>query len=188
MVPPSTKVPAGPKPARHGPATPADIRLVSQVAGLSLLWPWLTAQLEAASDRLRGLDPVGARRLALAALVPGIVAAADDPVIRLLAGDDPATHPSLIVVTPGELRLAAEGAADVLEAFAAALPGFADSTLDFVLREFIVRAGVVNPGVDPVTVKVAQLPLDPALSRLRYPIGAFRLPWTRPIAIRLGHA
>jgi hypothetical protein len=188
MVPPRTKVPARPKPARHGPATPADIRLVSQVAGLSLLWPWLTAQLEAASDRLRALDPVGARRLALAALVPGMAAAVDDPVIRLLAGDDPATDPSLIVVTEGELRLAAEGAADVIEAFAAALPGFADSTLDFVRREFVVRAGVVNSAVDPVTVTVAQLPLDPALGRLRYPIGAFRLPWTRPIAIRVGHA
>jgi hypothetical protein len=188
MVPPRTKAPARPKQARHENATPADLRLVSQVAGLGLLWPWLAAQLEAAADRLPGLDPAGARRLALAALVPGMPAAVDDPVIRLLAGDDPATDPSLIVVGEGELLLAAAGATEVLEAFAAALPGFADSTLDFVRREFIVRAGVVNPAVDPVTVTVAPLPLDPALSRLRYPLGAFRLPWTRPIALRLRHA
>ena len=185
VVPPRSHVPTRPKPDRRGLATPVDLRFGSQVAGLGLLWPWLTAQLEAAADRLRRLDPAEARRLALAALVPGRPAAVDDPVIRLLAGDDPSTDPSLIVVTEGEALLAAEGAAGVLNAFAAALPGFAGSTQDFVRREFLVRAGVVDPAVDPVTVKVAPMPLDPALSRLRYPIGAFRLPWTRPIALRL---
>jgi len=188
LIPPPTHVPARPKPARRGLATPADRRLRSQVAGLGLLWPWLTAQLEAASDRLRRLDPVEARRLALAALVPGMSAAVDDPVIRLLAGDDPATDPSLIVVTERDLLLAAEGAAEVVEAFGAALPGFAGSTQDFISHEFLLRAGVVNPADDPVTVTAAPLPLDPALGQLRYPIGAFRMPWTRPIALRLEHA
>jgi Contractile injection system tape measure protein len=188
LIPPPTEVPARPKRARRGVAMPADRQLGSQVAGLGLLWPWLTAQLEAACDRLRRLDPAEARRLALAALVPGMAAAVDDPVIRLLAGDDPATDPSHIVVTEGDLLLAAEGAAKVLEAFAAALPGFAGSTQDFIRREFLVRAGVVNPAADPVTVTAAPLPLDPALSQLRYPIGAFRLPWTRPITLRLERA
>lgn len=183
-----TQVPAPPMPARHGFAAPADLRLVSQVAGLALLWPWLTAQLEAVADRLTGLDPAGARRLALAAFVPGMPGAVDDPVIRLLAGDDLATDPSLIVVTEGELLLAAEGTAEVLEAFAAALPGFAGSTPEFVRGEFLVRPGVIDPSADPVLVSVAPLPLDPALSLLRYPITAFRLPWTRSIALRLGHA
>ena len=102
-------------------------------------------------------------------------AAVDDPVIRLLAGDDPATDPSLIVVTEGELRsLRPTGAAEVLEAFAAALPGFAGSTLDFVRREFLVRAGVVNPAVDPVTVRVGSTaarssPESPALPDRRVP-------------------
>jgi len=188
LIPPRTHVPARPKPARRGLATPADRRLRSQVAGLGLLWPWLTAQLEAASDRLRRLDPAEARRLALAALVPGMSAAVDDPVIRLLAGDDPATDPSLIVVTEGDLLLAAEGAAEVLEAFGAALPGFAGSTQDFIGHEFLVRVGVVNPADDPVTVTAAPLPLDPALTQLRYPIAAFRLPWTRPVTLRLERA
>ena len=177
-----------PTPARRGLAASTDVRLVSQVAGLALLWPWLTAQFEAAADRLTGLDRVSARRLALASFVPGTPSAVDDPVIRLLAGDDLTTDPSLIVVTEGELLLAADGTADVLEAFGAALPGFAGSTPGFIRREFLVRTGVVNPAVDPVTVSAAPLPLDPALSLLRYPIAAFRLPWTPPIALRLEHA
>jgi hypothetical protein len=177
---------AEPGTRRQIPATLPDPRLVSRVAGLCLLWPWLTGHLEAATDRMRRLDPAAARRMALAALVPDLPAAVDDEVVRLLAGDDLATEPSLIAVTEGELLLAAEGAEAVLDAFAAALPGFAGSTADFVRREFLVRDGAVDTAMDPVAVRVAPLPLDPALGRLRYPIGAFRLPWSRPVALLLG--
>lgn len=167
------------------PASAPDARVASLVAGLGLLWPWLATHLEATADRLARLDPVEARRLALAALVPDLQAAVDDPVVCLLAGDDVDHEPSLVVVTERELRLAAEGADAVLDGFAAALPGFAGSTPEFVRRNFLVRAGVVEPTVDPVTIRLAPLPLDPVLSLLGYPIGTFRLPWSRPIALRL---
>jgi hypothetical protein len=106
-------------------------------------------------------------------------------MVRLLAGDELADKPSLIVVTSAELHLAGNGAKDVLEAFTAAIPGFAGSTPEFVRREFIERPGLVDTQTDPVSVRLAPVPLDPALSRLPYPIGLFQLPWTRPIAVHV---
>jgi hypothetical protein len=172
--------------AIRGARVPAhDPFLVSKVGGLAFLWPWLAAHLDAATARLPRIDPRHARRLALAGLVPELAGGVDDPMVRLLAGDELADKPSLIVVTSAELHLAGNGAKDVLEAFTAAIPGFAGSTPEFVRREFIERPGLVDTQTDPVSVRLAPVPLDPALSRLPYPIGLFQLPWTRPIAVHV---
>lgn len=169
--------------ARH-PA--AGAALPSTVAGIALLWPWLGAHLEASVARLPTLEPGDVRRVALAALVADHLDAIDDPLVRILAGDDMTIEPSLIVLTAAELAIAAEGAAEVLDAFAAAIPGFAGSSAAFVRREFIVRSGEIEHVDGEIVVRLASLPLDPALASLPYPIAPFRLPWTAPISLRLG--
>lgn len=165
--------------------TSPDPRLVSHVAGVALLWPWLAGHLEAVADTLRDLNPIDARRVALSALVPDEPGAVDDPVVRLLAGDDLDTEPSIIFVTSGDVALAGDGSSDVLQAFAASLPGFAGSTVAFVRREFLVRPGIVDRTIEPPVVRLAPMPLDPVLARLPYPIAAFRLPWTVTLSMRL---
>ncbi len=167
------------------PRPTAEPGLRTTVAGIALLWPWLASTLPAAVARLPDQRPADARRLALAALVQDEPAAVDDPLVLLLAGDDPTADPSVIVVTPGELAAAAEDVVATLDGFAEALPGFAGSSPDFLRREFLVRPGRLGRIGDEVTIDLAPLPLDPAAARLPYPIAAFRLPWTPPIRARL---
>ena len=169
-----------PRPGRRNSAEPAQ---PSALAGIPLLWPWLAEHLSAAVERMPGLDPIDARRIALAGLVPDRATAVDDPVVRLLAGDDLGSEPSLVVVGPDEQEAAIERSEAVLAAFAAALPGFAASTPGFIRREFLVRPGVVERDAAPILVRLGRLPLDPILTRLPYPVGVFRLPWTPPIRL-----
>jgi hypothetical protein len=183
---PATWLPRGP--AHPAPVARPDPRaaLRSTVAGLGLLWPWLGDRLEASTARQPTLDPIDLRRVALAALVPDQSDAVDDPLVRILAGDDLSSEPSTIVLTAAELAAAVEGASEVLDAFAAAIPGFAGTSAAFVRREFVVRPGEIEHVAGDVVVRLAALPLDPALALLPYPLGPFRLPWTPSISLRLG--
>lgn len=152
----------------------------TRVGGLVLLYPWLTSFCERAVEMRPDLDPVVVRRSALAEVVaadPTYVL--DDPLVRWLAGEpaETLTAPPMSVA-PVDTTAATSGAHDVLRSFASALPGFADSSLEYLRREFIVREGRLRPRASDGDLVLARRPLDPALSRLSYPLGVLRLPWT----------
>jgi hypothetical protein len=150
--------------------------------GLVLLWPWLGELLGGdlpPAPRLPGADPaVAVRMWALAGLldderVPFVL----DPLVRLLAGDDLSADRRLGAPTeePAGDGTPPEQAA-VLRAFAAAIPGFADSSARFLREHFLRRGALVEPlGEDAVRVRLEPLPLDPILDLLPYPPGPFRL-------------
>jgi Contractile injection system tape measure protein len=165
--------------------TLASAKHVTSVGGLVLLWPWLGTFLEQATADHADLDEVGVRRLAIARLVPDLEGADRDDLVRFLAGAD-LQEPA---ATLDRLRLGAEvdDAADgVLRAFAAVLPGFERSSLDYLRRELVRRPGLLELDADPGRLVLPPMPLDPVLALLPYPLGIVRLPWTPALAISLG--
>lgn len=143
---------------------------LTAVAGLVLLYPWLERYLTEATEADAHNDPSAARRVALARAVPELPDAHADPLVRLLAGEDPGTHPQSPPYPPHPERLD-QAAASLLRSFASTLPGFERSSLEFVRHEFIVRTGRLELDADGGTLGLAPLPLDPVLSRLPYPLG-----------------
>lgn len=170
----------GAEPARDRAAGPPV--LATGCAGIVLLYPWLPRRLAEAAEAQPEVHPVAVRRLALAAIVaePG---AEDDPLVRLLAGDDP-TAP-LGPPLPPAPEADAVAAEALLRRFAGALPGFERSTPGYLRRELIVRPGAVELDREPIRVVLAAAPLDVMLRMLPYPLGVFRLPWTEPLTVRL---
>jgi hypothetical protein len=164
-----------------------DLSSASRVGGLVLLSPWLADLCRDLTERHRDLDPVTVRRHALAALAaPSDPAAAEDPLVRLLAGDRApavaqARSPLAPVPDPEGLARAAE---EVLARFAGLLPGFERSTPGFVRGEWIARAGLLDTEASPARLSLQRRPLDVVLHRLPFPVGLFRLPWTPPVAVR----
>jgi contractile injection system tape measure protein len=174
-------------PAAAAGAAPSSSLLRTSCAGLVLAYPWLGALLADAVAARPTLDPVAARRLALAAIAGerhDAAPPADDPLVRLLAGDDSSAAPAALAADP-EPAQAAGAAAQLLGDLAAALPGFGASPPDYVRRELIVRAGTIDLAGDPIPVTLAPAPLDVVLAFLPYPLGIFRLGWTPPMTIRL---
>jgi Contractile injection system tape measure protein len=163
-------------------ATPE--RWVSAAGGLVLLYPWLADFLVGPLPHPLPAIPnpaVAARRWALAALVDddadGFL---DDPVVRVLAGDDPAARrppvATRIIERPEVFDTAR---AHVLTSFARSLPGFERSSADYVRHWFVRREAVVEPVADGVMrITLEPGPLDLLLDRLPYPLGAVRFPWT----------
>jgi hypothetical protein len=167
------------EPARE--RAPRPLVLATGCAGVVLPYPWLPRLLDDAVEARPDVDPVAVRRLALAAVVaePG---AEDDPLVRLLAGDDPTEPPGALLPYPETAAAAAE---ELLRRFAGSLPGFERSTPGYLRRELIVRPGAVELDREPIRVVLAPAPLDVMLRMLPYPLGMFRLPWTDPLTIRL---
>jgi hypothetical protein len=160
--------------------------LATSCSGLVLTYPWLGPLLTAAAAARPSLDPVAARRIALAAIVtpdPNAAICAD-PLIRLLAGDDLAVAPEPLAKDPGA-QAAQDAAQALLRRLAVALPGFTRSSPEFVRRELIVRPGTLDLAADPVRIALASAALDVVLALLPYPLGMFRLAWTPTLTIRL---
>ncbi len=160
-----------------------DDRFATACGGLVIAYPWLVSFLEEAVGARPDLDPIGVRRQALAA-VAGHQYLADDPLVRLLAGDDLSSPPS-VLAAPEDGEELERSAADLLTSFAGAIAGFEASPPDYVRREFILRPGTVDLAASPVAVELPPAPLDPALALLPYPLGLFALPWTPTLVIRL---
>lgn len=158
--------------------------LSTEVAGIVLAHPWLGGFIEAAPQLQPEIDPVAARRLALARLVPELPDADADPLVRFLAGDDPATQAPLLAPLDDAVALdaVAEG---VLRSFASAIPGFERSTPEFVRRELVVRRGALSVASEPAELLARARPLDVVLSRLPYPIGLVRLPSSPTLSVRI---
>jgi hypothetical protein len=176
-------------PAGH--AAP-DSRLLSRAGGLVLLYPWLADYLDEASGALgRSASPALAevaepdlRRVALAVLAdPADTELRSDPLVMVLAGQHPGAQVPLIPDgTPAERPAEA-----TLRRFAAALPGFAQSSAAYVRTRFLLRPAWLEEdadGLGTLGVELGQMPLDIALSRLPYPLGLFKLPWSPPVRIR----
>jgi Contractile injection system tape measure protein len=155
----------------------------TRVGGLVFLYPWLADYLE--PRPFPNLPRLEARRWALAALAdPEDERLPLDPLVRLLAGDEPLTErePTARPDLPDGLVEAAEG---VLSAFAASVPGFAESTAGFVRAHFLARGGLLEPLPEAGWRAVLEpAPLDPILDLLPYPVEAFRLPWTPTVFVR----
>ncbi|MFI7480974.1 contractile injection system tape measure protein [Kocuria sp. M1R5S2] len=159
---------------------------LTRAAGLVLLYPWLGDHCRRAEDLHPDLDPVDVREAALAAVVdPDDPAAADDPLVRLLAGRPDPLQPLRRTRVPlPALAEVAGSAAGVLASFAALLPGFERSSEVFVRHSWIARSGVLDTDRDPVLLTAATHPLDVLLPLLPYPVGLLKLPWSPPLTVR----
>ena len=176
--------------------TLVDLDLATRVAGVVLCYPWLADLCRTGEALLPGTDPTHVRRVALAALAGGWLADTspargalvdpallDDPLVLLLAGaaEDATPHGTLAPLPAGPLAAAAD---DVLARFAGLLHGFERSTPGFVRASWIVRAGLLDAGSDPVRLLAQRLPLDVVLGQLPYPVTLLRLPWSPPLTVR----
>lgn len=166
-------------------AEAVDLALTTRVAGIVLVHPWLADLCRTAEALCPGVDPVHARRVALAALAdPADTGLVDDPLVVLLAGAGSDPTPAAFLApldAADDVRAAAE---DVAVRFAALLPGFERSTPAFVRSGWLVRPGVLDLTTGPVRLVARSLPLDVVLSRLPYPVTLLRLPWTPPVTVR----
>jgi Contractile injection system tape measure protein len=155
----------------------------SRLGGLAFLYPWLADYL--AEPPLPGLAAVEARLWAFAALAePTDPSLVHDPLIRLLAGDD-LEHDREEGPEPDGLDQLEQPAQAVLAAFAAALPGFGESTAGFVRAHFLARGALLEPLADErFRLVLEPAPFDPILDLLPYPVEAFRLRWSPVVVVR----
>lgn len=167
---------------RAGVLTPVDPAAVTRFAGVVLLYPWLADHCRFVEEIHPGLDHYDVREAALAAVVADL-SAADDPLVRLLAGRVGAPEARERVPLPRqqEVDLSAER---VVASFAALLPGFERSTPGFVRDAWLVRLGMLDTDRSPVLLTAATHPLDVLLPLLPYPMGLFKLPWSPTLTVR----
>jgi hypothetical protein len=122
--------------------------------------------------------------LALVALAaPDLPELAADPLVRLLAGDEGDGVPAALPLEPAAAPVTLAAAEVVCRRFARALPGFENSSVDFVRQGFVWRDAALDRTADQVRVWLAARPLDIVLDRLRYPLGVVALAWTPTIVI-----
>lgn len=168
----------------HDAARSLDVNDLTTAAGLAVIYPWLADVCRVAESLHPGLDPAEVRTYALAALVdPADEALTDDPLVRVLAGVRPESAAAGRIRLPQADAVIAE-ADRALESFASLLPGFESSSPEFVRREWMVRAGLLEQDRDPIRLTAASHPLDVVLTRLPYPVSLFKLPWSHPIIVR----
>ncbi|MDT9694957.1 contractile injection system tape measure protein [Streptomyces sp. P17] len=161
-----------------------DTAALTRGAGLVLLYPWLAEHCRRAEDLHPGLEGLAVREAALAAIVgPDDPALADDPLIGLLAGRTSPEPAAPRVPLPRRDEVA-ESAVAVLTSFAALLPGFERSSPAYLRGSWITRLGVVDHDRDPALLTAATRPLDVVLTRLPYPVGLIKLPWSPPLTVR----
>ena len=159
----------------------------TRVGGLVLLYPWLADLLE--PDVPVG-DELAFRSWALAAVMrpeeEELVLA--DPLVRVLAGDDPSRRPPRLA-PPADLDRVREAAGGVIRSFAGCLPGFEESSPEY-LRRFVLERGALVAALPEggFGVRLEPMPLDPVLLRLPYPLGPFRFAWTEQISVELRRA
>ena len=163
-----------------------DPAAVTRAAGLVLLYPWLPEHCRRTERLHPRLDPLDVREAALAALVaPDDPDLADDVLIGFLAGRaDLVTRRDRTRVPlahEGEVR---ESAAEVLASYVSLLPGFENSSAQFIRENWIARRGVLDLDRDPALLTAATHPLDVVLPRLPYPIGLLKLPWSPSLSVR----
>jgi hypothetical protein len=174
-----------------------DLARVTRVAGLVLLYPWLTDLCDEATGRdacADAVEAVAVRRRTLASLAdPDDPTLVDDPLVLLLAGAGPAAH---ALPTPLPDPAAASAGDAVLHRFAGLLPGFERSSPGFVRTTWLRRRGLLVPTDDgaaerraadpeaPIDLLAERAPLDVILRLLPYPLGLLRLPWSPPLSVR----
>jgi hypothetical protein len=163
-----------------------DPAMVTRAAGLVLLYPWLTEHCRRAERLHPRLDPLDIREAALAALVaPHDLDLADDLLVGFLAG-----RPDLVPrrdrtrVPLAHEREVQESAAEVLASYVSLLPGFKNSSAQFIRENWIARRGVLDLDRDPALLTAATHPLDVVLLRLPYPVGLLKTPWSPPLSVR----
>ncbi len=140
--------------------------------GIVFLYPWLGDLLDGAEE--------SERLWLLGALVePERAEPPADPLLRVLAGGDPAAEPfGTPRPAPGVRAAHASAANGTLAAFAALLPGFERSSSDFLRAHVLRREALLEPHPEGgFRLVLEPAPLDPVLVRLPYPLAAFRLPW-----------
>ena len=163
-----------------------DPATVTRAAGLVLLYPWLTEHCRRAERLHPRLDPLDIREAALAALVaPDGPDLADDLLVGFLSG-----RPDLVprrdrsrVPLAHEVEVQ-ESAAEVLASYVSLLPGFENSSAQFIRENWIARLGVLDLDRDPALLTAATHPLDVVLPRLPYPVGLLKTPWSQPLSVR----
>jgi hypothetical protein len=159
-----------------------ELDTVTSAAGLCLLYPWLADVCRAAMDLQPGLDEVAVRAHALAAIVdPADLGLLADPLVTFLAGGIEPLDAQAALPRADDVRAIAEQA---LLSFASLLPGFGESSPEFIRSEWILRAGLLDRDLDPARLTAATHPLDVVLGRLPYPLALFRLPWSPALMMR----
>jgi hypothetical protein len=160
-------------------------RTHTAVAGLVLLHPWLSAasraMLAACEVEAQSPDAILLRRVLLAQVCASHdwQAWLDDPLVALLAGDDPQQTPPTFADWHLSHPATSEQASHLLRTFATQVPGLANHGDDLLRRYFIVRAGRLRP-LEPSgwRVVLANGMLDMLLDRGGPPMGIVKLPWT----------
>lgn len=165
-----------------GVSAPVDPAAVTRCAGLVLLYPWLGDHCRLAEETHPGLDRYDVREAALAAVVAD-PSAADDPLVRLLAGRVVVPEARERAPLPRQEEVD-DSAERVVASFAALLPGFERSTPGFVRDAWLVRLGVLDTDRSPVLLTAATHPLDVVLPLLPYPVELFKLPWSPALTVR----
>jgi hypothetical protein len=159
----------------------------SHAGGLVLLYPWLADLL--AEETEPGCELTFRLRALAAVAAPGAEEALlSDPLVRVLAGDDPGTS-FRRQVPPREAEALRERADGVVRSFAACLPGFERSSPEYLRRYLLDRGALVARLRDGgFGARLEPAPLDPVLVRLPYPIASFRFAWSEPISVELRDA
>jgi hypothetical protein len=163
-----------------------DPATMTRAAGLVLLYPWLPEHCRRAERLHPRLDPLDVREAALATLAaPCDPDLADDLLVGFLAGraELVSRHHRTRVPLTYEAEVQ-ESAADVLASYVSLLPGFENSSAQFIRENWIARLGTLDPGREPALLTAASHPLDVVLPRLPYPVGLFKLPWSPPLSVR----
>lgn len=165
-------------------SSPQPTLMVSGAGGLLLMWPWLQ-KLSTRAGQALPIDPVAARRLALAAAVG---TDSSDPLVGLLAGDHPAERPAAIHVTKAQALAIDQAAEWCVAAFTAAIAGFEKSSRQFIVDELLRRRAQFRyrEHAEVVSVLLEPRPLDIVLDRLPFPLTVLRLPWTPLISVERG--
>jgi hypothetical protein len=161
----------------------------SQIGGLVLLYPWLPDYLSGELLRVEGvagIEPETAQRVWALAALAGADPEANlgDPLASLLAGDDPGAERDwrrvLAEPAPG-FEAAREG---VLNSFRRVLPGFEESSTEYLRRWFIRRGAYIEPvEAGSYLVRLEAGPLDAILGALPFPLGPLALPWSPTILV-----
>ncbi len=161
-----------------------DPLMLTRAGGLPLVFPWLADLGRAAQALHPDRDPVALRVRAFAAVVdPDNLELLDDPLVGFLAGAHAERAPVLPAPLAHDADLVAEADA-VLRRFAGLLPGFAESSTEFIRAGWIARLGVLDAELNPARLTAASHPLDVVLARLPYPVSLIKLPWAPPLTVR----
>ena len=173
------------RPPAPAPATAATEQLMSDMAGLALLHPWLVPAMREVVTILAATSAEAVLRargeLLLQAVPPDLAADGwNDPVLRLLIGLDPTGHecpPPVHAPLVLAERLTAP-THRLLRSFAQAVPGLRAHGDQLLRDHFMRRRARLRVRGASWDIALGRNQLDVLLAASPIPLGMVKLPWT----------